>query len=160
MISLLGHQQTSLFPQISVVIFWTTPLPPPIFVIRTPNPSCIHSSIRFLHTPLVVAWVNKWTFSSPPPLPPSPSHLQLCVSLRYRKYHGGWRVGPSLSMHPCFLPMPLAVAWVFRLTFSPPSSPSSSHLQLLVYLRYRKHCGRRGSLAVYAILFKYWEQND
>ena len=35
------------------------------------------------------------------------------------------------------------VAWVFRLNFSSPSSPSSpsSHLQLFVYLRYRKHHG-------------------
>ena len=66
--------------------------------------------------------------------------------------------GSGWVLHPwiCFLPTPLAVAWVFRLTFSPPSSspsPSSyspsSHLQLFVSLRYRKHCG---SLAVYAIL--------
>ena len=38
-----------------------------------------------------------------------------------------------------FLPTPLAVAWVFRLTFSPSSSPSPSspsHLQLFVSLRY------------------------
>ena len=34
--------------------------------------------------PLVVAWVNILTFSSPP----SPSHHQLFVSLRYRKCHG------------------------------------------------------------------------
>ena len=43
-----------------------------------------------------------------------------------------------------FLPMPLAVVWVFRLTFSPSpssSSSSSSHLQLVVSLRYRKRCG-------------------
>ena len=41
-----------------------------------------------------------------------------------------------------FLPTPLAVAWVNILTFSPspsPSSPHPSHLQLFVYLRYRKH---------------------
>ena len=51
-----------------------------------------------------------------------------------------------------FLPTPLAVAWVFRLTFSP-SSPSPSHFQLFVSVRYRKRCGGSGSLAVYAILF-------
>ena len=58
------------------------------------------------------------------------------------------------------LPTPLAVVWVFRLTFSPPPSPSSpspsfspSHLQIVVSLRYRKHRGGRGFLAVYAILF-------
>ena len=59
-----------------------------------------------------------------------------------------------------FLPTPLAVVWVNRLTFSSSSSSSSSpsppspssHLQL-VSLRYRKCRGGRGSLAVYAILF-------
>ena len=41
-----------------------------------------------------------------------------------------------------FLPMPLAVAWVNRLTFSPSSpSPPSSHFQLVVSVRYRKCCG-------------------
>ena len=44
-----------------------------------------------------------------------------------------------------FLPTPLAVAWVFRLTFSPsPPSPSPSppsHFQLFVSVRYRKHHG-------------------
>ena len=48
------------------------------------------STINVLPTPLAVAWVNRWTFSSPPPIsPPSPppSHLQLLVSLRYRKRH-------------------------------------------------------------------------
>ena len=39
-----------------------------------------------------------------------------------------------------FLPTPLAVAWVFRWTFS--SSPS---YQLFVYLRYRKRCGGGGA---------------
>ena len=51
-----------------------------------------------------------------------------------------------------FLPTPLAVVWVNRLTFSSPPFPSS-HLQLFVSLRYRKCCGGHGSLAVYAILF-------
>ena len=37
--------------------------------------------------PLVVAWVNKLTFSSSASSPPSPpSHIQLFVSLRYRKH--------------------------------------------------------------------------
>ena len=62
-----------------------------------------------------------------------------------------------------FLPMPLAVAWVFRLTFSPPSLSLSSDFQLCSYpagkktqvlflpgqeklkffvsVRYRKRCG-------------------
>ena len=48
-------------------------------------------------------------------------------------------------------PTPLVVAWVFRWTFS--SSPTP-HLQLCVSLRYRKCRGERGSLTVYAILFK------
>ena len=54
-----------------------------------------------------------------------------------------------------FLPRPFVVTWVFRLTFSPSSSPPSpSHFQLFVSVRYRKRCGRGcGSLAVYAILF-------
>ena len=58
-----------------------------------------------------------------------------------------------------FLPMPLAVAWVFRLTFSPPppSSPSpppppSSHFQLFVSVSYIKCRGGHRSMAVYAIL--------
>ena len=61
-----------------------------------------------------------------------------------------------------FLPTPLAVVWVFRLTFYPsPSSPSSypppppppPHLlHLGVSLRYRKFRG--GSFAVYAVLFE------
>ena len=44
----------------------------------------------FLPMPLEVAWVNRWTFSSSPPSPLSPStHHQLFVSLRYKKFHGG-----------------------------------------------------------------------
>ena len=54
--------------------------------------------------PLVVEWVNRWTFSSPPPSPSPPpsfspppsssspppsSHHQLFVYLRYRKRCGG-----------------------------------------------------------------------
>ena len=35
-------------------------------------------------SPKVEPWVNRWTFS-PPPSPPSPSHHQIVVSLRYRK---------------------------------------------------------------------------
>ena len=50
-----------------------------------------------------------------------------------------------------FLPMPLAVAWVFRWTFFPsPSSPPSNFVFLLVT---ENAVGGRGSLAVYAILF-------
>ena len=56
-----------------------------------------------------------------------------------------------------FLPMPLAVVWVFRLTFSP---PPSFHFQLFVSVRYRKHCGRGGGWVlgsvchfVYYVLF-------
>ena len=59
-----------------------------------------------------------------------------------------------------FLPTPLAVAWVNRLTFSSPPS-LSSHLQIFVSLRYitfllgtENAVGGRGSLAVYAILFQ------
>ena len=50
-------------------------------------------------------------------------------------------------MNIFFLPMPLAVAWVNILTFSPSPSPSSSssssspHHQLFVFLRYRKRHG-------------------
>ena len=45
----------------------------------------------FLPMPFAVAWVNRWTFSSPPPSSPSPSsHHQLFVSLRYRKRRGVW----------------------------------------------------------------------
>ena len=55
-----------------------------------------------------------------------------------------------------FLPTPLVVVWVFRLTFSPPPlSPPRfpSHHQLFVSIRYRKRHGWHGSLAVYVILF-------
>ena len=54
---------------------------------------------QFLPTPLAVAWVFRLTFSSPPSPPPPPpylpsSHLQLLVSLRYRKCHEGtWVLG-------------------------------------------------------------------
>ena len=40
-------------------------------------------SLIFLPTPLVVAWVNILTFSSPPPSL-SPPHHQLFISFRYR----------------------------------------------------------------------------
>ena len=49
--------------------------------------------LSFLPTPLAVAWVNRWTFSSSPPSPPPPpppSHHQIFVSLRYRKRCGAW----------------------------------------------------------------------
>ena len=49
---------------------------------------CIFAFLPFLPMPLAVVWVNKWTFS-PPPFSPLPSHLQLFVSLRYRKRRGG-----------------------------------------------------------------------
>ena len=49
---------------------------------------CIFAFLPCLPMPLAVVWVNKWTFS-PPPLSHLPSHLQLFVSLRYRKRHGG-----------------------------------------------------------------------
>ena len=43
----------------------------------------------FLPTPLAGAWVNRWTFSFP-----FPSHLQLFVSVSYRKCRGGaWVFG-------------------------------------------------------------------
>ena len=55
----------------------------------------------------------------------------------YRKYTFLFKV----YFHE-FSPTPLAVEWVFRLTFSPSSpsssSPSPSHFQLFVSLRYRK----------------------
>ena len=51
-----------------------------------------------------------------------------------------------------FLPMPLAVAWVNRWTFSSPPSPS--HHQLFVFLRYRKCCGGEWVFCCDAILFK------
>ena len=93
-------------------------------------------------------------------------------------FKNNWNRSMYDAKYLCFLPMPLAVAWVFRLTFSPSSSsspsPSPSHLQLCSYpaeksscfvptqprktqvfvsVRYRKRCGGPGSLAVYAILF-------
>ena len=42
-------------------------------------------------SPKVEPWVNRWTFSSPPSFPsspsaPPPSHHQIFVSLRYRKH--------------------------------------------------------------------------
>ena len=40
--------------------------------------------------PLAVAWVNRWTFSSPPPSSPSPSPSHHQLSLRYRKQCGAW----------------------------------------------------------------------
>ena len=49
-------------------------------------------SVTFLPMPLAGAWVNRWTFSPPPPLSPSLSLLsafQLFVSVRYRKRCGG-----------------------------------------------------------------------
>ena len=61
----------------------------------------------------------------------------------------------SLLTTILFLPMPLAVVWVNRCTFSssPPPPPSPpSHFQLFVSLRYRKH---HGGMGVYAILFKF-----
>ena len=61
-------------------------------------------------------------------------------------------VGTHPLWNKFFLPTALAVAWVFRLTFSP-SSSSPSHFQLFVSVRYRKRHGGRGSLAVYSILF-------
>ena len=98
------------------------------------------------------AWVNRWTFSPPPlplppplpppPLPPLPSNLQICQRPLTKTWFqrpltietenavsGGWRVGLSLSMRSCY---------INKLTFS---SPPSSHIQLLVSLRYRKRCG-------------------
>ena len=109
-----------------------------------------------------VAWVFRWTSSLPPPLLDPPSHLQLFVSLRYRKCGG---VCGSFAVYAIllmlyvpflvkFLPMPLPVAWVNRWTFSPPPPPSppSSHLQLFVSLRYRKRRGVCRSFTVYAIL--------
>ena len=59
---------------------------------------------------------------------------------------------------PKFLPMPLAVAWVFRLTFFPSpsySSPSSPHLSLFVSLRYRKRRGGGVGLSLWCNLV--WE---
>ena len=62
---------------------------------------------------------------------------------------------------PLFLPTPASVAaWVFRWQVSP--LPPLPHLQSFVSLRYRTFLlgtenavgGGRGSLAVYAILFK------
>ena len=52
---------------------------------------CLCSNM-FLPMPLAVAWVNRWTFSSHPPSPPSfpSSHHQLFVSLMYRKRRGAW----------------------------------------------------------------------
>ena len=70
--------------------------------------------------------------------------------------NSSWSSLPSLLL--CHvLPMPLTVAWVNRLTFSP-SSPSSSspspHHQLFVSLRYRKcHGGGAWVLRCDAILF-------
>ena len=54
----------------------------------------------------------------------------------------------SFSKRNPFCPHPLGLT-----LSSSPSSSSSSHLQLVVSLRYRKLCGGCGSLAVYAILF-------
>ena len=64
--------------------------------------------------PLRGAWVNRWTFSPPPPLsllsnlqlfvPTRPKKAQVFVSLRYRKRReGGQHMGFSLSMGSCFL---------------------------------------------------------
>ena len=46
--------------------------------------------IPFLPMLLAVAWVNRWTFSSSPPSPPTSSHLQLFVSLRSKNAVGVW----------------------------------------------------------------------
>ena len=50
--------------------------------------SCAVYALLFLPTPPVVAWVFRLTFYSFPS-PSSSSHLQLFVSIRYRKRHGG-----------------------------------------------------------------------
>ena len=84
----------------------------------------------FLPTPLVVAWVNRWTFLpmhasvaawvfrwqvSPPLLLPPLPHLQICQRPLTKTWFqrpltietenavsGGWHVGLSLSMRSCF----------------------------------------------------------
>ena len=63
------------------LVFWQTS---PLLALRV--------KYGFLPMPIAGAWVNRWTFSPPPPLSPSLSLLsafQLFVSVRYRKHHGG-----------------------------------------------------------------------
>ena len=54
--------------------------------------SSVGQHTDFLPTPLVVVWVNRWTFSPPPP-----PHHQLFVSLRYRKCCGVWQGGIKIG---------------------------------------------------------------
>ena len=73
-----------------------------------------------------------------------------CQSLIYAegkflKNHYLWIYDIPKMVKLCFLPTPLAVAWVNILYFFPssstsPSSPSPHH-QLFVSLRYKKCCG-------------------
>ena len=67
--------------------------------IQSNNPFHISTHLNIIFSPSFLpmhplrgVWVFRWTFSSsPPPSPshPSSSHLQLFVSVRYRKCYGG-----------------------------------------------------------------------
>ena len=87
----------------------------------------------FLPMPLVVAWVNRWTFSS---TPSSPSHHQL----RYRKHHGGaWVFHCDVILFP-FTPLTLAVTKLINTVWTKTSALTAhSHTsQLLMWTRRRR----------------------
>ena len=95
-------------------IYWT-PHPPP------QNPGTF-TYVCFLPTPIVVAWVNRWTFSSPSP-PPSPSHHQLFVSLRYRILFPHW---PSYLLKVAVLDS--QCAWPLTLNYEQRQNSSGNFL--------------------------------
>ena len=118
---------------------------------------------------LALVWVFRLTFFPSLSSSSPPSHLQLFVSLRYRKRcrgRGSLAVYATLFL-VCFYPQSLEVGLLaFRWTFfpSPSCSSLSPHNYLLVvcnnYISYKKkqlphkscavHCGR--SLAVPSLL--------
>ena len=81
----------------------------------------------FLPTPLAGVWVNRWTFSPPPPLLLL-SHLQSFVSLRYRTFllgtenavggMGLWQCMPS-----CLPTITGGGTMAFQMDFSPMGHP-------------------------------------
>ena len=96
------------------------------FVRRTLFHSTLHQRYAvFLLMPLAVEWVNRWTFSSPPPSPSS--HHQLFVYLRYRKCCGVWvfRCDAILFYNPknhikWFIYINIYTRWSFKTWNQPP----------------------------------------